>query len=224
MCAFLSMLFISSQNMPFKMIITDNNIILHLDIKFPADLKQTIYQISPILHTTEYLSAQASQAWLLLTVAFMHAQAQQEHSAIYHQRPWVRTPSVSVSVTLCHESIRETDSFPPLLCSLCTRAVTPLILLHVLFCIRHAGRRCDGYCDSRCKLTTACDNHETNHTWITPLKKRKNRCRQIHCIACTGQRLLIKSREHINVHSGDFLLLLYSERYVFDTKWRFQLG
>lgn len=35
---------ISSQNMSSKMIITDKNIILHLDIKFLADLKQTIYQ------------------------------------------------------------------------------------------------------------------------------------------------------------------------------------
>lgn len=36
-----------------------------------------------------------------------------------------------------------------------------------------------------------------------PLKKKKT-CRQLHCIACTCQHLLIKSKEYINVHSEDF--------------------
>lgn len=78
---------ISSRNLSFKIIIIDKNIILHLDIKFLADLKQIINQISQFLHRTEYLNPPVLQARLQVTRAFMHTQAQQEHSAIYHHWP-----------------------------------------------------------------------------------------------------------------------------------------
>lgn len=117
-------------------------------------------------------------------------------------------------MSLCHESIRETDSFPPLLCSLCTRAVTPLILLHALFCIWHAEKRCDVYCYSQWKPTAIAmrDNYETNHAGIN-----YNVCPYLHYMylpASSDER-----KKYINVHSEDFTSYLLWISPVWHKMW-----